>query len=202
MTSCTRLTIADGKTTHNHEFPGKPLPKLTAAKHPEFLFIRLLMLFPGSVNEKIKCTLFNTTTQNAKDDFEALSYVWGSQEDLVQIKVNELPFFITRNLWCALDTLRKEIASPITLWVDAICIDQSSVSEKNYTVAEMAHIYHAAKKAVVFLGQPKGDVEDAVRFLNYSFSTNQLLNGNWDMFASYINLQAGLLEILNQNWFR
>jgi hypothetical protein len=45
------------------------------------------------------------------------------------------------------------------MWIDAVCIDQSSVSERNYQVAQMGAIYAAAALVIVWLGnsQPIAD---------------------------------------------
>jgi hypothetical protein len=39
------------------------------------------------------------------------------------------------------------------LWIDAICIDQSRVEERNHQVAMMGKIYSLARKVLVWLGQ-------------------------------------------------
>ncbi|KAH8634294.1 hypothetical protein IG631_09694 [Alternaria alternata] len=40
-----------------------------------------------------------------------------------------------------------------SLWIDAICIDQSRVEERNHQVAMMGKIYSLARKVLVWLGQ-------------------------------------------------
>jgi hypothetical protein len=42
-------------------------------------------------------------------------------------------------------------------WVDALCIDQNNIPEKNSQVSKMKEIYEGAKKIVVWLGPAADD---------------------------------------------
>jgi len=46
------------------------------------------------------------------------------------------------------------------VWVDAICIDQANVSERNQQVAKMNSIYEQALRVVVYLGSDLADGQD------------------------------------------
>ncbi|KAK2773589.1 heterokaryon incompatibility protein [Colletotrichum kahawae] len=65
---------------------------------------------------------------------------------------------------CAMALRRLRLAEATrTLWVDAICIDQSSVAERNHQMTLMTRIYHAASRVIVYLGEPAlNDDSDAV----------------------------------------
>jgi hypothetical protein len=53
---------------------------------------------------------------------------------------------------------------PRVLWIDAICIDQSSQSEKGEQVAFMSTIYSTAKQNLVYLGEDDaGSAERAAK---------------------------------------
>lgn len=68
--------------------------------------------------------------------YEALSYVWGSQDNPPAILLDDFEYHVTRNLLLALQHLRS--ASTVqTLWIDAICIDQTDTIEKNVQVRLM-----------------------------------------------------------------
>ncbi|KAI1356565.1 heterokaryon incompatibility protein-domain-containing protein, partial [Xylaria sp. FL0043] len=58
---------------------------------------------------------------------------------------------VTINLACAMRHLRSS-EEILTIWIDALCIDQSNISEKNRQVAMMRDIYARAEEVVVFLG--------------------------------------------------
>ncbi|TGJ78706.1 hypothetical protein E0Z10_g10058 [Xylaria hypoxylon] len=98
----------------------------------------------------IVCELSTTQLSGEHAKFEALSYTWGSEENLRTIQLDKQEFKVTQNLFKALGTLRL-CDKPRILWVDAICIDQSSVSDKNYQVPLMSNIYSRATGVVVWL---------------------------------------------------
>ncbi|KAF2733188.1 HET-domain-containing protein, partial [Polyplosphaeria fusca] len=111
---------------------------------------RLLQLLPGEYDEPITCNLFPIDSVELYE-YEALSYVWGQVNNSSIIHVNDWEMLITENLEVALRSLRLE-HEPRLLWIDAICINQSSVTEKTSQVAKMGDIYKAAKRVLVFLG--------------------------------------------------
>jgi hypothetical protein len=113
--------------------------------------IRLLTLYPGSFHSPIKGQL-EQVTLTADCCYEALSYVWGDKEDPSMITVNDEPFYITKNLECALRHLRYTECLRF-LWIDAICINQRDDDEKSEQVAIMGSIYNKALKVCAWLGQ-------------------------------------------------
>jgi hypothetical protein len=63
------------------------------------------------------------------------------------------------NLWHALNSLKSKqrgTRTSLTLWVDAICINQSDTLEKNIQVAMMGEIYENAATVRVWLGGRSG----------------------------------------------
>ncbi|ORY13702.1 heterokaryon incompatibility protein-domain-containing protein, partial [Clohesyomyces aquaticus] len=139
---------------------GMPLPpydEVTLTTGPED--IRLLQLLPGTYDEPIVCNLFQIDSLTLYE-YEALSYVWGPNENPSVIYVNDWQLAVTKNLEMALRSLRDENNSRI-LWIDAICIDQTSILEKTEQVGRMGDIYKAAKKVLVFLG-PESETSDSV----------------------------------------
>lgn len=110
--------------------------------------------------------------------FEALSYVWGTNTDgglahVTERAVTECTALsssgtlcIGKNLAEALRHLRQT-DSARTLWIDAVCIDQSSTEERSDQVAKMGSIYKSATRVVVWLGPspgPDGDWRIISRF--------------------------------------
>jgi hypothetical protein len=53
-----------------------------------------------------------------------------------------------------------------TLWVDALCIDQANIKERNAQVAKMADIYRNARSVRVWLGEAEDFSELAFAFIN------------------------------------
>lgn len=113
--------------------------------------IRLIQLHPGSLTDELKCTVVSADLDD-KPRFEALSYVWGKPVFDATIICNEdVLFKITSSLHDALVRLR-EVDGTRVFWIDQICINQASISDRNAQVARMTRIYSQCEKAVVWLG--------------------------------------------------
>jgi hypothetical protein len=67
-------------------------------------------------------------------EYEALSYVWGDPQTSKHVSVrpysNGKHIPITTSLDAALRHLRQR-TEPRTIWIDALCIQQSDVQERN-----------------------------------------------------------------------
>jgi hypothetical protein len=90
--------------------------------------------------------------------FTALSYVWGSAQDLAYITVNGKRFGVTRNLFNALKSLRPCEGGGI-LWIDAICINQDDSEEKKIQIALMRRVYRQAQNVIAFVPLVQEDTE-------------------------------------------
>jgi len=97
--------------------------------------IRLLCLLPNEDEAAVlQCKLRNYSLQQSDrgtHPYEALSYVWGNQNETRPIYLDELEFSVTVNLHAALSHLRDRFIERF-IWVDAICIDQSNLKERKY----------------------------------------------------------------------
>jgi len=91
--------------------------------------IRLLKVRYSS-NDGIECDLTKCSL-NENAEYYALSYVWGDPTVTKNILVNGKVFAATINLVAALETFSVESDSSDLLWVDAICINQTDVKERN-----------------------------------------------------------------------
>lgn len=122
---------------------------------------RLVRLHPGQGDEIPHCSLVVDNIDEASS-YEALSYVWGDATITRQILLSDegpsvsfsTPhlFNVTVNLYDALLHLRLP-ERPRILWIDALCINQGDVSERNEQVALMSKIYKQSHRVVAWLGQ-------------------------------------------------
>jgi hypothetical protein len=115
--------------------------------------IRLLELWSAVDNdEPLRCDLVAVSLDDLPD-FEALSYMWGEPDDEAkfQIWVNGASVRVRQNLWYALQGLRFKVRRRI-LWIDALCINQDNIQERNHQVAFMGHIYRHATVVLIWLG--------------------------------------------------
>ena len=127
--------------------------------------IRLAELLPGKVEDEIRIRLVRVGESMETTPYEALSYVWGSRESDVVISVNDHPFEVSYNLGTALRRLRSE-TSHRTLWVDAVCINQSDIVEKAAQVGVMGRIYESAETVIIFLGDEEDGSDMVMTYLN------------------------------------
>ncbi|KAF2826582.1 hypothetical protein CC86DRAFT_416223 [Ophiobolus disseminans] len=71
---------------------------------------------------------------------------------------------ITNNLDVALRHLRYEDDARV-LWIDALCIDQGLIEEKNRQVAAMGRVYSTAKLMIAWVGPEKDGSTEAVEII-------------------------------------
>lgn len=103
--------------------------------------------------------------------YEALSYTWGSPKSrkaiFVQDSQGELrKLLVTKNLSLALQHLRSTTATR-TLWIDAICVNQEDIEERNTQVKRMTALYTLAHRVVVWLGPGSPSSSLAMSTLEY-----------------------------------
>ncbi|KAF2690803.1 hypothetical protein K458DRAFT_63191 [Lentithecium fluviatile CBS 122367] len=132
-----------------------------------FRVFRLLTPQPGLVvPDIIEIELYEADLDTATPEFEAISYAWGQEEADATIICNGLPFLVTPNVVSVLKALLHRPESLRVLWLDSICIDQSSIPERNIQVPRMRSIYRQATKVWVWLGEGSLEVNLAFEFLH------------------------------------
>ena len=136
-------------------FTYEPLPDSTTQ-------IRLLDLLPGRGWSRIRCRLRAVDLASAKGSYEPLSYCWGSQRMRREILVNGMHALIGRNLDDELQCMRRK-EEVRTLWVDALCINQRDVQEKNAQIPLMTRIFENGARTVVWLGRERLSTASAFR---------------------------------------
>ncbi|KXX75522.1 Heterokaryon incompatibility protein 6, OR allele [Madurella mycetomatis] len=138
--------------------------------------IRLVTLLPSSDRASgIQCHLRHYSLDRAPP-YEALSYTWGSKSFPLHMRLNNGVLEITRNLGEALRHLRSPTKSRI-LWIDAVCINQNDLAERNAQVRRMCDIYRKATEVVVWLGVETKTSPAAFSFLYHLQSRCRRLTG-------------------------
>jgi hypothetical protein len=145
--------------------------------------IRLLKISAGAT---LSCTTKHFMIPSAVR-YKAVSYRWGTGPISKEIQMNGCPVKISDNLFdflsqqsSIMETWTLEEGRHIEdlpstehvgnapwvsnpwLWIDQLCIDQSSVSEKNHQVAQMGAIFSNAVQVLVWLGNGADGTEKAV----------------------------------------
>lgn len=183
--------------------------------------IRLLTIVPQSGDSDIiHCQLLHYTFKSSAlggstgkdspwDDYMALSYTWGSPDDLAAIVVNGSVLKVRPNLRDALYALRNTafVESGGKLWVDALCLNQEDVEELNREVSRMRDIYRNAVQVVIWLGGADQGSDDAIDFINDLSSAEDI---GLEHVALYIKsmmqplqetLSKALTELVRRNYW-
>ena len=128
---------------------------------------RLLILRSGKRKDLVVCDLEVSYIDASQcHQYEALSYVWGGTPGPDTILLRGQHFPVTSNLKTALRSLRFE-GRQRKLWVDALCINQEDLQERNHQVRMMRSIYQSASQVIVWLGhleKTKSLIDAVLRF--------------------------------------
>ncbi|KAF2108922.1 heterokaryon incompatibility, partial [Lophiotrema nucula] len=101
--------------------------------------------------------------------FEAISYTWADEDgnaDLcepIYLGPELQVLLVTKNCSRALRRFRKSINR--LLWIDAICINQADVVERENQVRLMGSVYAQASRVIVYLGKGNSNIMAAMRSL-------------------------------------
>ncbi|PMD18013.1 hypothetical protein NA56DRAFT_577877, partial [Hyaloscypha hepaticicola] len=124
--------------------------------------IRLITLLPGE-SGVVKCRLENISL-SINPIYQALSYCWGNAKQTKKISVNDCAVHVTANLEEALCRLR--VSDPGSyIWIDALCIDQRNIYERDRQVLRMRDIYSKAKWVIAWIGEEVENTSAAVTYL-------------------------------------
>jgi len=113
---------------------------------------------------------------NESPPYDALSYTWGPPLPTKIICLNKRSFEVRENLWDFLDHIGRTgitvldkdncyLLPPTYLWIDQICIDQSSKGEKSHQVGRMSEIYKQSQRVIVWLGCDDQHSDTAMRLM-------------------------------------
>jgi hypothetical protein len=129
----------------------------------------------------------------------------GSPQYTRQIYLGEVPYNVTKNLESALRHLRY-VDRPRVLWVDALCINQRDLLERNSQITHMTGIYEKASEVVAWLGDEYGDSNLALDALEVLPNADQM---HWDIenhpMVKKISLNPGYIiavwNLLERSWW-
>lgn len=145
-------------------FPTSIFDELELEAFPPFIYTpltspehtRLIKIRPAwNRTDLIQFTLEEAPIESLPR-YTAISYTWGRQKPDHIVLCNGKTMLITTNARDALQRLRRRTQASRSshFWLDAICIDQSSMIEKANQVTRMSSIYKNAQSVAVWLGVP------------------------------------------------
>ena len=181
--------------------------------------IRLLYLMPaGNKNDTINCMLKVAKLDDVSTHYEALSYTWGYEPALEEIRIQKprgksfkdvgrslmdhKVFYIRPSLDGALRYLRDysaEEPQTVVLWIDAICINQDDEEEKSIQVAKMADIYSHADSVFIWLGQARDDSDTGMDFVKNILNLER--QGTLSVKGSSSDQWSAFMSLLRREWF-
>jgi hypothetical protein len=161
--ACGTTTFEARPTTYSGQFESDETP----SQRPSYEYkrlnyelgqeIRLLVIKPGTADEPIRCDIIIV---NLEDDpeYDALSYTWATEDgdsspSGVVFCADSSSLQVTANCEAAIRRLRNFGVERV--WIDALCIDQKHVNERNHQVTLMEHIYKGAFRVFVYIDTPE-----------------------------------------------
>jgi hypothetical protein len=144
--------------------------------------IRLLRLLRNDPNGPIELSIDHYSLSGCPR-YDALSYVWGRPPATATVLLagktvpvmTNLEAFLRQAVPGAPEHTSLLLPGPEVelLWIDALCIDQGNVPERNAQVMRMGNIYTRADRILVWLGPEDGDyglglAMDAMRNMSLS----------------------------------
>lgn len=113
----------------------------------------------------------NETSLDDCPKYNAISYTWGHPTPTVPIQCSGRTLLVTQSCAQALRRLMRASFSQV-VWIDGVCINQTSISERNQQVKLMGEIYRRAKKVLVWLGPATDGSDMAIDWLKKLLYSN------------------------------
>ncbi len=167
----TSTTNAPDLASHSSSLPRFQYTPLESPKH-----VRLLKIAPST---KAQIVVFLEEVEiDAGIPYECLSYTWDNPKSKPsfsdigehwttshkRIICNNAVTYIRQNLHDALVQLRAS-GNLGPIWIDALCINQDDVSERNSQVGRMGTIYKGASRVTAWLGKEDEHTKPALELL-------------------------------------
>ncbi|WYZ45971.1 hypothetical protein EsH8_IX_000196 [Colletotrichum jinshuiense] len=148
---------------------------------------RLLSLLPGKFDDPVQgelvvCPIDPYVEEAGKhaedlpesaDSYEAISYVWGSNDKPHRITSPSTgaEISITESLFLCLKRVRLE-DRPRLVWADALCINQADNKEKETQIMLMHDIYLSSRRVLAYLGEEADGSREALELIEKYWRVN------------------------------
>ncbi|KAH8748689.1 heterokaryon incompatibility protein-domain-containing protein, partial [Hyaloscypha sp. PMI_1271] len=130
--------------------------------------VMLVVLYPSrDASSDIRCDLVNIDLGGflslgiKRFPYIALSYVCGERDSSTTVSLHGIRKEVYPNLLTALRYLRGPNDISL-LWIDALCIDQANVEEKNIQIQLMSLLYSKAASVLIFPGDNEAEGKHAL----------------------------------------
>jgi hypothetical protein len=130
--------------------------------------IRLIHLHPTRTrpaeDARVSCSITHVSLDHPPP-YVAISYAWGDASKTRPMFIDRAIYHATENLEAGLRHLAREDET-VTLWVDALCINQNDPVEKSVQVGQMGEVYSKATSVICWLGPAAENSDLAMRWVD------------------------------------
>lgn len=148
--------------------------RLSWERLPSKHSFRLLNLHAGAASDVLSGEI-TTSTLDSHPAYVALSYVWGSESDIVPIVTNKGYVILSKNLAQFLKAIRQQ-GDCTLIWADELCINQMDAAEISTQMLHVGEIFKNARE--IYLWQrisTSSGFEKSQAFLKQSIPSGQTL---------------------------
>jgi hypothetical protein len=149
------------------------LPKLLPLSLPKFQYtplqprqIRLLRLHGNEKSPKDITASISVVSLDDNPTYRAISYCWGDPTPTHQISLSTHPFGVTETVKQFFLRAIELGYAETSIWIDAICIDQTNIEERSQQVKLMGDVYSKAVEVLIWFGEASDDSHHAIQLLN------------------------------------
>jgi len=96
-------------------------------------YFRVVTIEPRNAEGFIQCRLSTLSLEACRYRYHALSYLWGPETPTYTIHIDGQMFQVRENLWHFLEHAQTRFSN-VPFFIDAICIDQTDLAERNQQV--------------------------------------------------------------------
>ncbi|KAJ8133102.1 hypothetical protein O1611_g520 [Lasiodiplodia mahajangana] len=179
---------------------------------PSTTSIRLVRLDPSSRYDDTISLSMEIFGLNSETEYSCVSYTWGppctifaSKEErdtpelgTIQILINGAAFDISSNVFEFMKVWRH-VNDSGWLWIDAICINQNDLSERNTQVSLMSRIFRHAHLVIVWLGPMDDFCEPALELMTEVAKAG--ISGHPNLPPVWSSAWFNVYAFLQRSWF-
>jgi hypothetical protein len=133
--------------------------------------------------------------------FVALSYTWDGQPRDQDLICNGSTLKVSRNVSTVLPDLFQYFG-PVSLWIDAVCINQDDDSEKNIQVPMMHEIYTKTSRTIIWLGESDPEIDEVMQMLPTLIPVIAVSKNNRETLPDRASsVWTGIHALLSKSWF-
>ncbi|KXL44104.1 hypothetical protein M433DRAFT_171148 [Acidomyces richmondensis BFW] len=110
---------------------------------------KLIMIRPGHETEATHCSMRTFSLfERPLPKYETMSYVWGDENLCSTVYVNNKKLNVPSSTAAVLRRMRDPRCERV-VWIDSLCINQTSTDERNYQVQIMCDIYSGTTMGLI-----------------------------------------------------